>query len=513
MRKTLEILGLPGLALYRRFGLAAFGPTFAILTLATLFLAAATNPGPVRTSLLASSLLTALYLYLGFLYYRQRHLSIGRDFLLRALAGDWRFDRKDVDPKWSRQGVVPLVLNYVERVKGLTDETARIAENLLNNSKQTRRDASRLLTQAEEIAAMLEETGAGLEEFTASIERNAQNCREVKELALQSTEAAYAGADQVIAISNAVNETGLKSRKVIAIIDSIEGFAAQTNMLAFNATIEAARAGNNGRGFVQVADEVKALSNRSAEVAKVIRERIGSATKQFKGGMAASNNSAKILEDVLLQVAQAQDLIDDIANASTEQSSGVVQIKSAVEQMAALTLSNASAVDQVAKLAVGLEQEAFALDQSLAGFKASRFNSREACIALVKRAVTEVARRGPDVAAAKFNDLHGGFHERDLFVVLCTMEGLVLAHGGEPTLIGVDNSGAVDPNGVHYVRNMMKIAKEEGQGWVNFQVRNPATGRLSNKHTYVERVPGMNYWMSGGVFTEIRKEITEPALA
>jgi hypothetical protein len=366
------------------------------------------------------------------------------------------------------------------------------------------------LTQAEEIAAMLEETGAGLEQFTSSIERNAQNCRDVKELAKQSTEAAYVGADQVIAISNAVNETGAKAQKVISLIHQIETFAAQTNMLAFNATIEAARAGNNGRGFVQVADEVRALSNRSGDVAKVIRDRIKSAAKQIGGGMQASNTSAKILEDVLIQVAQAQDLIDDIASATTEQSAGVVQIKDAVEQMATLTQSNAGAVDQVAKLATGLEMEAFALDQSLVGLQESSFNSREACVALVKRAIAEVTLRGASASAAKFNDRQGGFHRRDLFVVLTDMQGCVLAHGGEPSLVGTDTSNLTDGGGVHYVQSLIAIAKGAGSGWTSYQVRNPATGRPARKDAYVERVPGQDYWVCSGVFSEIHQDKREP---
>lgn len=513
MRKTLEILGWPVLRVYQRFGLTAFGPICSAFILITLLAVAIFPPGQFRTALVVGLLIAGTYLFLGFAYYRQRHLSIGADLLKRALSGDWKFDAKDIDSRWRNQGVVPFVLGYAERVKVLTDETARIAENLLHNSKQTSQDANRLLTQAEEIAAMLEETGAGLEQFTASIERNAQNCREVKDLAKQSTEAAYAGADQVIAISNAVNETGRKSQKVIAIIDLIESFATQTNMLALNATIEAARAGNNGRGFAQVADEVRALSNRSGDVAKVIRERITSATRQIQGGMVASNNSAKILEDVLLQVAQAQDLIDDIANASSEQSAGVGQIKSAVEQMANLTQSNASAVDQVAKLAAGLEQEAFALDQSLVGLKASRFNSREACVELVQRAVAEVTRRGPSAAAAKFNDREAGFHKRDLFVVLSDFRGFLLAHGGEPTLIGTDTFELTDAKGFFYVKAAITVARDQGNGWIDYEVRNPATGRASLKSTYLEKVPGLDYWVCCGVFSDIRKDIRETSLA
>ncbi len=93
------------------------------------------------------------------------------------------------------------------------------------------------------------------------------------------------------------------------------------------------------------------------------------------------------------------------------------------------------------------------------------------------------------------------------------MEGLVLAHGGEPTRIGVNNSNSVDANGVYFVRNMISVVEKAGSGWVSYQVRHPSTGLLSNKDTYVERVPEMNYWVSGGVYTEIRKENAQMAMA
>jgi methyl-accepting chemotaxis protein len=156
----------------------------------------------------------------------------------------------------------------------------------------------------------------------------------VSSIARTATEAAYDGADQVSAINNAVSETGKKSQQVLVIIELIEGFAAQTSMLSLNASIEAARAGQHGRGFTQVADEVRELSARSSEAAKLIRDRILSANRQVKEGMDTANESSKILEDVLTQVAQAQELIDDVSSASTEQSAGVGQIKLAVEQMA-----------------------------------------------------------------------------------------------------------------------------------------------------------------------------------
>lgn len=503
MLKIFEALGMPALYLYRRFDHNAFGPMCALGVLSVL-LVDLFVPEQWRLFALAPIQLITAYLFIGYIYFRARHVEIGRQLLERAANDDWQFDTQDVPRKWRQQGVIPMVLDYSNHVRTLTDETARTAQALLNNSKATASEAKQLSIQAEEIAAMLEETSAGLEQFTASINRNASNCIQVRQLAQKSSDAAYDGADQVSAINNAVNETGIKSTKVLEIIKLIEGFAAQTNMLALNAAIEAARAGQHGRGFTQVADEVRELSNRSAEVSKLIRERITLASRQIRTGMVMANDSSAILENLLTQVAQTKELIDDIANSSTEQSTGVAQIKSAVEQMAVLTQHNAAAVEQVARLANSLEREAFAIDENLVMLNASRFNSVSACKALVRRANTLVQTIGPEAAAEQFNQRSGGFHERDLFVILTSIKGIVLAHGGEPSMVGTDTSQNIDARGHAYVKSLIKVANETGSGWVKYDVRNPSNGRLASKNTYVEKIPDSDYWVCCGVFSELK---------
>jgi Methyl-accepting chemotaxis protein (MCP) signalling domain/Cache domain len=325
---------------------------------------------------------------------------------------------------------------------------------------------------------------------------------------MQATEAAYDGADQVSAINAAVHQTGVQSRQVLEIISHIEGFANQTNILALNAAIEAARVGSHGKGFTQVADEVRELAHKSAEASRQIKERVLAASGQIQQGVNIANESALILEDVLTQVAQTNELVDDIANASTEQSAGVSQIKLAIEQMAVLTQHNASAVEQTAKLAKNLENEAHGLDRSLSGLKASRFNSEQACVALVKRAVTHVMKVGADSAASDFLDRARGFHERDLFIVLVDFDGFVLAHGGDANLTRTNVMQLKDAKGFEFVKEQVRLAKSTGSGWFEFHVRNPITGKASFKKTYTESVPGTNYMISCGVFTELKEATT-----
>jgi methyl-accepting chemotaxis protein len=375
MRKLIETIGQPSLRLYWRYDHKILVP-FCALVVVMCFLSKIVLPEHLRLWVIVPCTTAFFYMLIGLAYYRKVNLQYGKQLIDRMLAGDWSVSKNDIPRQWQGQGVIPLVLTYIDRVIRLTDETARVSDGLSSNSKLATKSAEQLSERAEEIAAMLEETAAGLEEFTASIERNAINCVEVTALAKSATDAAYDGADQVSAINGAVTATGKKSLKVLEIINLIEGFAAQTNMLSLNASIEAARAGQHGRGFTQVADEVRELSNKSAEVAKLIRERIMASSRQVREGMETANESTKILEDVLTQVSQTQNLIEDVSNASTEQSAGVGQIKLAIEQMASLTQQNAAAVDGVAKLSTSLEKEAQSLNASLAGLNKALTVSR-----------------------------------------------------------------------------------------------------------------------------------------
>jgi methyl-accepting chemotaxis protein len=370
MRNAIETFATPSLALYRRFGLQALAPACAVPILICVLVEYVIKPD-IQILFVVPSIFSIFYLLFGFAYFRYRNTKNAKLLIDQANAGNWSMNGHSIGSLWRNQGVVTLVRDYLAKVQELTTGTVSTTESLLDCSKKTSHDTKDLSQRAEEIATMLEETSAGLEEFTASIERNAQNCRQADSIAEAAGEAADEGADQVATINRMASETGKKSEQILGIIELIEGFASQTNMLALNACIEAARAGPNGRGFTQVADEVRGLSERSAEVSKLIRERILSASQQVRSGVQTANESSKTLESVLYQVGQTQLLMREVATASTEQSAGVGQIKMAVEQMATLTQQNASEVDQVARIATTLEKEAIALDQSVASLKSS----------------------------------------------------------------------------------------------------------------------------------------------
>ncbi|MFZ4482054.1 MAG: methyl-accepting chemotaxis protein, partial [Rhodoferax sp.] len=176
---------------------------------------------------------------------------------------------------------------------------------------------SQSLSQASsEQAAGVEETSASIEQMTSSIAQNTENAKITDGMASKAAKEAAEGGESVNATVAAMKQIAKK----IGIIDDI---AYQTNLLALNAAIEAARAGEHGKGFAVVAAEVRKLAERSQVAAQEIGEVASSSVE-------LAEKAGKLLDSIVPSIRKTSDLVQEISAASSEQSSGVGQINSAV---------------------------------------------------------------------------------------------------------------------------------------------------------------------------------------
>ena len=226
-----------------------------------------------------------------------------------------------------------------------------------------------LSQRTEQQASTLEETASGMEELAGTVTQNAENCKLASDLAQNAETTARNGAKAVHGVVETMGHIDRSSKKMADIIGVIEGIAFQTNILALNAAVEAARAGEQGRGFAVVASEVRALAQRSAGAAKEIKALIEESVGQIGDGGRRAEAAGKVIDEIVVSVQQVNQLIGEIAVASSEQSAGVSEINKAILQLESVTQQNAALVEEASAASLSFQEQADRLNQLVARFK------------------------------------------------------------------------------------------------------------------------------------------------
>ena len=283
-----------------------------------------------------------------------RPLGEAVDAASRLAEGDLTV-RLDTHSKDEVGQLMGAMQNMIVRLTQIIGEVRTAADNLSNAAGQVSATAQSLSQSSSEQAASVEETTASMEEMTASISQNTENARVTDTMATQAADEAAEG-------GQAVAKTVDDMQSIASRISIIDDIAYQTNLLALNAAIEAARAGDHGKGFAVVAAEVRKLAERSQVAAQEIGNLASSSVKQ-------AERAGNLLTTMVPSIRKTSDLVQEIAAASSEQSSGVAQINGAMGQLNQATQQNASASEQLAATAEELGAQAEQLQQTMTFFR------------------------------------------------------------------------------------------------------------------------------------------------
>jgi methyl-accepting chemotaxis protein I, serine sensor receptor len=259
-------------------------------------------------------------------------------------------------------------------------------QNIDTGTREISSGANDLSKRTEQQAAALEETAAALDEITVNVSTSSKRTEEARSVAILANQNAAKSAEVVSNAVEAMRRIEESSQQISNIIGVIDEIAFQTNLLALNAGVEAARAGEAGKGFAVVAQEVRELAQRSASAAKEIKGLIQNSSTEVDSGVKLVRDTGIALKAIGDYVSQINQLMDAIATSAREQSTGLAEVNTAVNQMDQTTQQNAAMVEQSTAASAALAQEATRLRSLVSQFNLS--GSAEASAPIEGRSAT-----------------------------------------------------------------------------------------------------------------------------
>ena len=268
-----------------------------------------------------------------------------------------------------------LAHSFEKMVNSLRELIGRLADSSSEVSKSSvsmQENASQMANGAEEVAGQATTVATASEEMSATAADIAQNCVMAAENAKRAIDAAAHGAtviessiavmhriaDRVKSSASTVEELGAKSDQIGSIISTIEDIADQTNLLALNAAIEAARAGEQGRGFAVVADEVRALAERTTKATKEIDAMIKVIQQNTKSAVSAMEEGVAEVETGTGEAARSGEALQNIRDEINAVNMQVQQIATAAEEQTATTSEISGNIQQINAVAFGTVEQA-----------------------------------------------------------------------------------------------------------------------------------------------------------
>ncbi|NOH36070.1 methyl-accepting chemotaxis protein [Vibrio chagasii] len=220
--------------------------------------------------------------------------------------------------------------NHAEKANQLATQSSIRVENQQN-------DINQIATAIHEMSATAAEVASHAELTASASQASATACNDGQEVIQQNRDAITRLATQVEDAANVIRELENNAQSINQILSTIQGIAEQTNLLALNAAIEAARAGEQGRGFAVVADEVRVLSQRTHGSTEEIRVMIDTLQKNTEHAVDSMTTSTQLAENSVGFAEQAHDSLSKITQAISEINDMALQIASAAEEQRAVS--------------------------------------------------------------------------------------------------------------------------------------------------------------------------------
>ncbi|WP_429080238.1 methyl-accepting chemotaxis protein [Aeromonas bivalvium] len=317
-----------------------------------------------------------------------RELGSGDGDLTQRLKVDGRDELSEVARGFNN--FVAKIHGSIEQVASNSRQLASTAAQVAEQAQLTQHNCTAQRDRTVQVATAIHEMGATVSEIAGNASLAADVARQANEQAdagagvvAQARHGIVGLSDELESVSGVIGSLAGQTDAIGSILDTIRSISEQTNLLALNAAIEAARAGEQGRGFAVVADEVRNLASRSAASTEEIQKMIDGLQAQSARAVSAmaeghgqslivvnqADAANEALGQITAHITQISDMNIQVATATEEQSSVVGEINRNVEDINQLTMETADIAHQLTASSRSLQQLSGELDQLVGNFR------------------------------------------------------------------------------------------------------------------------------------------------